>query len=140
MKYAKKTILWLNEEYPEIRKDVKREKATIYWVDEKRLHFDYIPDRSFGTRGHAQYIGGTAEQFESTMLSATTNKKRVYFMAAESVAHVKADLFLEFLKRLVRHSQRKLFIITDNFFVKRSKKIKLWLAENVSQIRAISLP
>jgi transposase len=140
VKSVKESILWLKEEYPEIRKEAKREKATICWADQTRLYFDYIPDRSFGTRGHIQYIGGTAEQFESTMLSATTNKKRVYFMAAESVVMIKDDLFLEFLKRLVRHSQRKLFIITDNFFVKRSKKIKLWLAENVSQIRAMSLP
>ena len=128
------------EEYSEIRKDAKREKATIYWVDKKGLYFDYIPDRSFGTRGHTQYIGGTAEHFRCNMLSATTNKKRVYFMARESVVYVKADLFLEFLKRLMRHRQRKVFIITNNHLVKRSRKIKFWLAENVSQIRLISLP
>jgi transposase len=138
VKTAKETTLWLQEEYSEIRKDAKREKATIYWADEKGLDFDYIPDRSFGTRGHTQYIGGTAEHFRCNMLSATTNKNRVYFMATDSV--VKADLFLEFLKRLMRHSQRKLFTITDNYFVKRSREIKIWLDENVSQIQLISLP
>ncbi|WP_321900012.1 hypothetical protein [Paraburkholderia heleia] len=41
---------WLNEDYPQIAKDAKQEKATIYWGDEMGLRSDHISGTSFALR------------------------------------------------------------------------------------------
>ncbi|WP_255217860.1 IS630 family transposase [Paraburkholderia mimosarum] len=42
---------WLNEDYPQIAKEAKREKATIYWGDEMGLRSDHISGTSFALKG-----------------------------------------------------------------------------------------
>ena len=42
---------WLNETYPAIVKQAKREKAEIHWGDEMGLRSDHQAGRSYGRRG-----------------------------------------------------------------------------------------
>ena len=52
----------------------------------------------------------------------------------------RVDVFLEFLKRLVRQAKRKVFLIVDGHPVHRARKVKAWLKDNVHQIRLFYLP
>ena len=52
----------------------------------------------------------------------------------------KADVFVDFLKRLVRQSERKVFVIVDGHPVHRSGKVNGWLKRNASRIRLFFLP
>ena len=47
---------------------------------------------------------------------------------------------IDFLKRLTRRADRKLFLILDNLRVHHSKPVKQWLAENAEKIEAFYLP
>lgn len=49
-------------------------------------------------------------------------------------------VFLEFLKRLIRQNNRKIFLIVDGHPVHRSKKVKEWLAKHTDRIRLYFLP
>ena len=44
-----------------------------------------------------------------------------------------ADVFLEFLNRLLRQHQRKIFLIVDRHPVHRSKKVKHWSINKVTK-------
>ena len=50
------------------------------------------------------------------------------------------DVFLEFLKRLVRQCDRNVFLIVDNHRAHKSKKVKEWLRTNKEHIRLYYLP
>lgn len=51
---------WLNEEYPAIARQAKREKAVIYWGDEMGLRSDHVAGRSFAPLGHTPGRRGSA--------------------------------------------------------------------------------
>ena len=51
-----------------------------------------------------------------------------------------ADVFHEFLSRLVRQGERKVFIIVDRHPVHRFVKVKRWLTDNEEHIRLFFLP
>ena len=51
-----------------------------------------------------------------------------------------ADKLIDFMKRLVRDSGRKVFFILDNLRVHHSKKVMGWLTEHVGQIEVFYLP
>ena len=51
-----------------------------------------------------------------------------------------AKILLDFLKRLTRRTDRKLFLILDNLRVHRSKAVKQWLTENAEKIAVFYWP
>ena len=129
---------WLEEDYPAIRKQAKREKAEIYWGDEMGLRSDHATGRSYGRRGQTPVIPGTGVRFRCNMISSVTNRGRLNFMVFKK--RFQAEVFLEFLRRLVRQAKGKVFLIVDRHPVHRSKKVKGWLEKNVQHIQMFFLP
>ncbi len=129
---------WLEEEYPQIRKQAKREKAKIYWGDEMGLRSDHAVGRSYGRRGQTPVIPGTGKRFGCNMISAITNQGGLNFMVFKR--RFRTDVFLEFLRRLVRQSKQKVFLIVDRHPVHRSKRVKTWVEKNVHHICLFFLP
>lgn len=129
---------WLDEKYPAIRKQAKREKAEIYWGDEMGLRSDHAAGRSFSLRGKTPVVPGTGRRFGCNMISAITNRGRLNFMVFKK--RFRVDVFLDFLKRLVRQAKQKGFLIVDGHPVHRSGTVKKWLKKNERRIRLFFLP
>jgi len=129
---------WLEEDYPDIQKQAKREKASIYWGDEMGLRSDHAVGRSYGRRGQTPVILGTGQRFGCNMVSAITNKGQLNFMVFKK--RFRADVFLEFLRRLLRQSKRKIFLIVDGHPVHRATKVRNWIEKKVKHIRLFFLP
>ena len=51
-----------------------------------------------------------------------------------------ADIMIEFAKRLIKSSKRKIFLIVDNLPVHKSQKVKEWEESNKEKIELIYLP
>lgn len=129
---------WLEEKYPEIRKLAKRKKAEIYWGDEMGLRSDHACGRSYGRCGETPVIPGTGQRFGCHMISAITNRGRLYFMIFKH--RFRTDVFLEFLRRLVRQVPRYIFLIIDSHPVHVAAKVKKWVKKNEKRIRVFYLP
>lgn len=129
---------WLEEEYPAIRARAKREKARIYWGDAMGVRSDHQAGRSYAPRGHTPTSPGTGQRFGANVLSAITNRGHLAFMVFRS--GFTAAVFLRFLRRLVKESRRKVFLIVDRHPVHRSRKVRDWLAKHPDQIEMFFLP
>jgi transposase len=102
---------WLKKQYPAIHTLARREGATIYWGDETGMRSDHQAGTSFGRRGHTPVIAGTGKRFRCNMISALTNRGKLGFMVFSS--RFTQAVFVAFLRRLIRHARRKLFLIID---------------------------
>ena len=129
---------WLNVQYPSIRKQAKREKAIIYWGDEMGLRSDHSAGRSYGRCGQTPVIPGTGQRFSCNMISAITNNGQLNYMVFKETFN--ADVFLDFLKRLVRQSPKKVFLVVDGHPAHRAGKVKDWLDQKPLDIRLFFLP
>jgi len=129
---------WHKIEYPKIRDQAKLEKAEIYWGDEMGLRSDHAVGRTYGRRGQTPVIPGTGQRFSCNMISAITNRGRLNFMVFKDTFRV--DVFMDFLKRMLRQIKRKIFLIVDGHPVNRSIKLKNWLDKNSNRIRVFFLP
>ncbi len=129
---------WMKVQYPRIRRLAKAEKGEIWWGDEMGLRSDHQTGTTWGRRGETPVVPGTGQRFRCNMISALTNRGRLAFMLFEST--FTEDVFLDFLKRLVRLSDRKVFLIVDRLRVHRSKKVRRWLRNNCKKIRLDFLP
>jgi transposase len=129
---------WLQREYPSIRRQAQREKAQIYWGDEMGLRSDHAVGRSYGLKGQTPVIPATGQRFGCNMISAITNQGRLNFMVFKE--RFTAQVFLEFLRRLLRQCDRRVYLIIDRHPVHRSLKVKNWVQENEARIRLVFLP
>jgi transposase len=129
---------WLDEEYPAIRRTAKREKATIHWGDEMGLRSDHQTGTSYGRKGHTPIIPGTGQRFRCNMISTITNRGQLAFMVFKK--RFTADVMIDFMRRLIRHSPQKVFLIVDGHPVHRSRKVTRWIEKHHKQIRLFRLP
>ena len=129
---------WLEEKYPEIQKLAKLKKAEIYWGDEMGLRSDHVCGRSYGRRGETPVIPGTGQRFGCNMVSAITNRGRLYFMIFKR--RFRAQVLIEFLRRLVRQVPRYIFLIIDQHPVHVAAKVKKWFKKNEKRIQVFYLP
>lgn len=129
---------WLEEEYPAIKADAKREKACIYWGDEMGLRSDDAVGRSFARKGHTPIMHATGKRFSCSMISAITNQGAMAFMVFKG--RFVTDIFLTFLKRLLRHTNGKVYLIIDRHPVHLAVRVREWLEEHKEEIRVCFLP
>jgi len=129
---------WLDNEYPEIRKQAKAEGAQILWGDQMGLRSDHHTGRTYGMKGHTPAVPATGQRFGCNMISAISNKGRMAFMVYTS--HFTVAVMIDFLNRLLRHSTRRLYLIIDRHPVHRAAKVRRWLAEHGMRIKVFYLP
>jgi transposase len=72
------------------------------------------------------------------MVSAITNQGRLNFMVFKE--RFTAQVFIEFLRRLLRQIDRRIYLIIDNHPVHRSRKVKNWVKEHEDRLRLIFFP
>jgi transposase len=129
---------WLEQDYPAIRAQARREKAVIHWGDEMGLRSQDQRGRSFGRRGETPVIPGTGQRFGCNLISTISNGGRMAFMVfSEAFA---GPVLIRFLRRLVRQNPQKVFLILDRHPVHHARAVARWVAKHANRIRIFELP
>ena len=90
---------FLTEEYPEIKKQAKRCRATIYRGDESSIRSDYHSGTTWGAKGETPIVKTTGARFRVNMISAVSAKGSLRFKIIE--VGLTVPVFIDFLKRLI---------------------------------------
>ena len=133
-----KVAHWLDTEYPQIAACAKQEKAEIHWGDETGIQNDAYNAKGFSPKGKAPVIRLNAKKTSINMISAITNRGKVRFMLYRE--KMTGSLLITFMARLVKDTERKVFLILDNLKVHHSKKVSAWLEVNQQKIMVFYLP
>jgi len=129
---------WLETDYPRIREQAKEEGGEIYWGDETGLRTDCQHGRGYSPKGKTPVVSLNARRESINMISAITNQGLVRFRLFEGTFN--AGLLIDFMKRLVKGTRRKVFLIMDNLRVHHAKVVKSWLSERKNEIEIFYLP
>lgn len=129
---------WLDQDYPRIQAQAKEEGAEIYWGDETGLRSDDVTGRGYAPSGKTpvRRVKGTPEKVN--MVSAVTNRGKVRFKFYRG--SMCAKVLIDFLGRLLRDTDRKVFLILDNLRVHHSVKVRKWVEERKDRIALFYLP
>lgn len=130
--------LWLEKEYPAIKKRAAKENATIYFEDEVGMRSDHQAGKSYAPKGKTPVIKKTGQRFSLNMVSAISNKGHVEFMILDGTFN--GGVFLEFLGKLIKYKQQRIFLVVDGHSAHKTKIVNAWLAENKNRIEIFFLP
>jgi len=129
---------WLEQEYPAIVDRAKKEAAEIHWGDETGLRSDDVRGRSYAPQGKTPVLRVSQNRESLSLISTVTNQGKVRWKVFQGALN--ATILIDFLQRLTREAERKVFLILDNLRVHHAKVVKAWLAEHADQIEVFYLP
>lgn len=129
---------WLQQEYPALRRRAKRENAEIYWEDETGLRSDHVAGRSYAPRGRTPVIRNTGRRFGCNVISAVNNLGKLRFRVFRG--SFTQSVMIDFLERLIRDAQRKVFVIADGHPAHKGARVRAWLKAHAAQCELVFLP
>jgi transposase len=130
---------WLDEEFPAIRAQARREGGVVLWLDEMGVRSDAAAGRSWAPVGQTPVIKRTGKRFRVNMLSAISNAGRLRFRLF--VGSFNGPVFIDFLRRLLRDcGGRKVHLIVDGHPVHHARLVSAWVAGHADRIELHFLP
>lgn len=129
---------WLKEDYPELVKRAKREQGEIHWGDEAGVYSETHRGRSYAPQGQTPVVKVQSYPSKVNLISTITRQGKLRFMVYEG--NFNEPVLLEFLKRLIRDVEKKVFLIIDGHPVHRGGKVRAWLDSHKQEIEVVYLP
>ncbi len=129
---------WREREYPKIAARAKREGATIFFADESGIRSDHHAGTMWARIGQTPVIKATGARYGFTMLSAVSAHGQFRFMTIEG--RVNAQVFREFLRRLIVGMDRKVFLVVDGHPAHKAKLVPEFVRANAERLELFFLP
>ena len=129
---------WLLEEYPQVQKQAKEEGAEIHWGDEMGARSDHQAGRTWGRKGKTPVVAAPGKRFRCNVISAVTNRGVLRFRVFEE--RFTSAVFIDFLRRLIRSRDRKVYLIVDRHPVHVAEAVAEGVEWHKERIRLIHLP
>ena len=112
--------------YPAIEKQAAEEDAEIHWCDETGVQADHHPGMGYSPKGQPATMEVPAPHIHMNQISTITNEGAVRFMTYPGAMNT--DLFLVFLRRLLRSTHKKIFLIVDRLKVHEDDTVHEWVS------------
>jgi transposase len=132
------TATWSTQDYPAIVERARIEDGEIQWAHAERLR-----PRTTGAGGGAATHEPLAlvvhkEGPLPSLTSAVNNRGRVRWKIYEKA--LSAEGLIDFLRRLVKATARKIFLVVQDMPVERAESVRSWLDEHVDDIEVFRRP
>jgi len=95
-------------------------------------------ERGFSPKGHPPVLPVETKRERVNMLAAISDQGSVRFMIYRDTMN--QQRLIEFMRRLIRLSRQKIFLILDNLKVHHGKLVTAWLAKHQQEIEVFFLP
>ncbi len=129
---------WLNKEFPGITKRAVDENAEIYFGDETNIQNTMNYLKGYAPKGKTPVVRTESQKFKVNMLSAVSKRGKLRFMLYKD--NMNSENLIDFMRRLISDSGKKVFLILDNLRVHHSKKVMEWIKTHKDKIEVFYLP
>jgi transposase len=129
---------WLAEDYKKIQQEAREVSADIYFGDEAGVSSTYSLGKTVGKKGKTPVVQRTQKRFRLNMLSAVTAQGKCRFMVTDKT--VNAEVFIEFLSRLMKGVKNPIFLILDNHPLHKSKVVQDYVTKQHGKLKLFFLP
>jgi len=121
-----------------IKQRAKIENGEIHWCDETGFRSDNQGLRGYSPKGKTPVLKQSGSRLSLNMISSITNQGKLGFKIYES--SMNAELFIEFLRQVIKSSEKKVFMIVDNLRVHHANMVREWVDLNINSIEIFYIP
>jgi transposase len=134
----KKVTDWVEHEFPGIKERAREENAEIFFGDETGIQNTSNYAKGYAPLGQTPVVRVEAKKMKINMLSAVSSRGKLRFTLYKD--NMDAGKLIDFMSRLVKESEKKVFLVLDNLRVHHSKKVMAWLEKYRDEIELFYLP
>jgi len=131
-------LQWQAQELPKILARAKAEQATLYYADESSVRSDYHTGTTWAIKGKTPVVRQTGSRFKINALSAISPGGQMRFMTYET--NLTAEVFCDFLRRLLYQAKKPVYLVVDNHPVHRSQRVRKFIEEAKGKLKLFFLP
>jgi len=124
---------WRDTVYPARREPARRENAVIYFGDEAGVRSDFHAGTTWAPKGRTPIVRATGKRFALNRISAVSAQGGMRFMTVKGC--VTADVFIEFLRRLLHGAKRPVYLIVDGHPAHRAAKGRRFVEGTQGRLR-----
>lgn len=121
---------WLDEQYPAIAALARTEGAGIHCGDETGLRSDDVRGRSYAPQGQAPVVRVNNKHHGPSIISTITHRGTMRWKIFDGALN--AGLLIDFMKRLIRDTDHKVYLILDNLPVHHSNSTRFVVARTAA--------
>jgi len=132
------TSAWSLREYPAIVDRARIEDGEIQWAHAERLRPRGIGNGADATVCEPLALIVHKEAPVPSLTSAVNNRGRVCWKIYREA--LTSEGLIDFLRRLVKATARKVFLVVQGMSIERSETVQSWLDEHVDDIELFSRP
>jgi transposase len=129
---------WLKEQYPAIAAAAKRAKGEVWFADEAGVRSDAHSGTTWAPKGQTPIVSTTGARFGLNVISAVNRRGELRFMCVDG--KVNADVFIEFLKRLVATAGHPVFLVVDGHPTHKAVKTRKFVESLKGKLQLFFLP
>lgn len=129
---------WLNEEFPGITERAEVENAEIFFGDETGIQNTANYAKGYAPKGKTPVVFVESKKMKINMLSAISKRGKLRFMLYKD--NMTSEKLIDFMGRLIKDTDKKVFLILDNLRVHHSRKVMAWLLKYKDKIELFYLP
>ena len=129
---------WLKQEYPRICAEAKRRGAQVFFGDEAGIRSDAHSGTTWAPKGKTPIVSTTGARFGMNLISAVSRTGQMHF--AIVAGRVNAEVFIEFLKRLIHNRRKLVFLIVDGHPSHKAAKVRKYVETVADRLRLFFLP
>lgn len=129
---------WLENQYPQIKKEARKEKREIYFSDEAGFHATAQYGTTWAPVGETPVIKTSGKREKVNVISAINNKGKLRFMLYETGFN--DQIFIEFLKRLMHKQNKSVTLIVDGHKSHFTKNVKEYIESKKGKLKIYQLP
>ena len=103
---------WQREIYPAIASKAKRQGSQIFFWDESGFRADSVHGKTWGVRGQTPVVQRPGQRQSISAASAVNARGGFWFQTYKGA--LSGELFVELLKRMMRHRKKPVHLIIDS--------------------------
>jgi transposase len=134
----KKMKKYLEEIFPGLLEQARREGAIIYFVDEAAVRSDAHRGTTWGKIGQTPKVEDSGDRFSLKMISAVSPRGDMKFQCF--TGRMNGSRFVAFLKKLRADAGRPIIVIADNASYHGSGPVRRYMEESQGQVVVDHLP
>lgn len=129
---------WQRETYPAIARQAKRDGANLYFWDESGFRADAVHGKTWGAKGQTPVVEVPGQRQGISAASAVSAKGAFWFTTYKG--GLNGELFVTFLRRLMRGQRKPLHLILDNLPAHKTRAVKAYVAKLKGKLSLHFLP
>lgn len=130
--------LWVQETYPTIARQAKRDKAEVFFWDESGFRADAVHGKTWAAKGRTPVVHRPGQRQSISAASAVNSKGAFWFETYEGA--LTGELFVTLLKNMMAERDRPVRLVVDGLPAHKKAVVKRYVESTEGRLTLHFLP